>query len=46
MVIVLLKEARVSLRIKDGYGCTPLHDACWRGTPEYNIVELLLGMEP
>ena len=45
VVRFLLKEARMSLRIKDDYGFMPLHDACWRGTPAYNIVELLLGME-
>ena len=45
VVRFLLKEARMSLHIKDDYGCTPLYDACWRGTPAYNIVELLLDME-
>jgi hypothetical protein len=23
-----------------------MHDACWRGNPEYEIVELLLTAEP
>lgn len=46
VVSFLLHEANVSPRIKDDYGRTPLHDACWRGNPEYDIVELLLKVEP
>eukprot|EP00578_Thalassiosira_sp_NH16_P019859 CAMPEP_0181099148 /NCGR_PEP_ID=MMETSP1071-20121207/12505_1 /TAXON_ID=35127 /ORGANISM="Thalassiosira sp., Strain NH16" /LENGTH=294 /DNA_ID=CAMNT_0023181791 /DNA_START=276 /DNA_END=1157 /DNA_ORIENTATION=+ len=46
VVSYLLNEADVSPRIKDDYGRTPLHDACWRGNPEYEIVELLLSAEP
>ncbi len=46
IVSFLLKEANVSPRIKDDHGRTPLHDACWRGTPEYSIVKLLLSVEP
>lgn len=46
VVSFLLKEANVSPRIKDDHGRTPLHDACWRGTPEYSIVKLLLSVEP
>lgn len=46
VVSFLLNEANVSPRIKDDYGRTPLHDACWRGNPEYDIVELLLSVEP
>lgn len=46
VVAFLLKEAGVSPRIRDDHGRTPLHDACWRGTPEYSIVKLLLTVEP
>jgi hypothetical protein len=46
IVSFLLNEAGVSPRIRDDYGRTPLHDACWRGNPEYEIVELLLSVEP
>ena len=46
VVSFLLHEAEVSPRIKDDYGRTPLHDACWRGDPAFDIVELLLGVEP
>lgn len=46
VVFFLLHEANVSPRIRDDYGRTPLHDACWRGNPEYEIVEMLLRKEP
>ncbi|KAL9190531.1 hypothetical protein ACHAXT_000237 [Thalassiosira profunda] len=46
VVSFLLTEARVSPRIKDDYGRTPLHDACWRGHPAHDIVEMLLTVEP
>jgi hypothetical protein len=46
IVSFLLHEANVSPCIRDDYGRTPLHDACWRGNPEYEIVELLLAVEP
>ena len=46
IVSFLLNEVNVSPNIKDDYGRTPLHDACWRGNPEYDIVELLLKKEP
>ena len=46
IVSFLLNEVNVSPNIKDDYGRTPLHDACWRGLPEYDIVELLLRKEP
>lgn len=46
VVSFLLHEANVSPRIRDDYGRTPLHDACWRGSPEYEIVEMLLQAEP
>jgi len=29
VVSFLLHEAKVSLRVKDDYGRTPFHDACW-----------------
>jgi ankyrin repeat protein len=46
VVSFLLHEANVSPRIRDDFGRTPLHDACWRGNPEYEIVEMLLEKEP
>ncbi|KAL7551817.1 hypothetical protein ACHAWF_015010 [Thalassiosira exigua] len=46
VVSFLLVEAKVSPRIKDDYGRTPLHDACWRGRPAYDVVKALLEAEP
>jgi len=46
VVAFLLNEAKVSPRIKDDYGRTPLHDAVWRASPEVDIVELILNVEP
>lgn len=46
LVSFLLNEAKVSPRVKDDFGRTPMHDACWRTNPEYEIVELLLSLEP
>jgi ankyrin repeat protein len=46
VVSFLLHNANVSPRIRDDFGRTPLHDACWRGNPEYEIVEMLLQAEP
>lgn len=46
VVSFLLHEANVSPKIRDDYGRTPLHDACWRGNPEYDIVEMILRVEP
>lgn len=46
VVAFLLNEAKVSPRIKDDYGRTPLHDAVWRASPEVGIVELILNVEP
>ena len=42
VVNFLLKEAKVSLKIKDDYGRTPLHDAFWSATPNFELVNLLL----
>lgn len=32
------------LSITDDYGRTPLHDACWRAQPDFNIVSLILSI--
>jgi hypothetical protein len=31
--------------ITDDYGRTPLHDACWRAEPQFDIVTLLLDLQ-
>jgi ankyrin repeat protein len=42
----LTEEAGVSLRVRDDYGRTPLHDACWTSKPRYDLVEYILQKEP
>uniref|UniRef100_A0A6U6FJK1 Uncharacterized protein n=1 Tax=Odontella aurita TaxID=265563 RepID=A0A6U6FJK1_9STRA len=32
----------VSLRVRDDYGRTPLHDACWVPQPNFELMDLLL----
>jgi hypothetical protein len=42
----LLQEAGVSCRVTCDYGRTPLHDACWTSTPNFELVDLLLQQSP
>jgi hypothetical protein len=42
-----LNEARVSPRVKDDMGRTPMHDACWHsGPPNHDIMKMLIGVAP
>ncbi|KAL3808439.1 hypothetical protein ACHAXA_003370 [Cyclostephanos tholiformis] len=41
----LLHEAGLNLLVWDDYGRMPLHDACWRGNPNFDMVEVLLRAE-
>ena len=41
-----LIEARSSVQVTDDFGRTPLHDACWTSTPNFDIVLLLLDHDP
>lgn len=45
-VTYLLEEAHVSVRIRDDCGRTPLHDACWHRTTQYNIVDTIIRVDP
>ena len=45
MVRFLLDEG-VSVRLRDDYGRTPLHDALWTQEPEFDLVELLVRVCP
>ena len=45
-VTYLLEEAQVSVRIRDDCGRTPLHDACWHRTTQYNIVDTIIRVDP
>ena len=42
VVKFLVEQAKVSIRIKDDFGKTPLHDAFWTVSPNKKIVNLLL----
>jgi len=42
----LMNEAGVSIKVKDDYGRTPMHDACWAVTPNFELMNMLLDKEP
>ncbi|GFH55103.1 hypothetical protein CTEN210_11579 [Chaetoceros tenuissimus] len=46
LIRFLLEEGNVSLRVRDDYGRTPLHDALWRKEPDFELVSLILDHEP
>lgn len=46
VVTFLLKEAGVSLRVRDDYGRTPFHDACWTCTPNFELMDILIDTDP
>lgn len=45
VVRFLVLEANVSLRVKDDYGRTPLHDACWSAEPNFELMDFLIDQE-
>lgn len=46
VVRFLIKEADVTLRVKDDFGRTPLHDACWSANPNFDLMELIIEHDP
>jgi len=46
LVSFLVDEAGVSLHVRDDFGRTPWHDACWRTQPELGLLDLLLERVP
>ena len=46
IVKFLLEEAKASVFQRDDTGRTPLHDACWTATPNFEVVDLLLNVAP
>jgi len=46
IVHFLISEVGISVRCRDDYGRTPLHDACWTSKPELESVRLLIEQEP
>merc|ERR1711906_96901 len=41
-----LDEARVSPRVRDDMGRTPMHDVCWSSAPNHAIMKLLVREAP
>ncbi len=46
VVRFLVEEARISVNIRDDYGRTPLHDACWVVSPCFELAEILIRQSP
>lgn len=46
MVRFLVQEAKVSVRVQDNSGRSPLHDAVWTKEPNFALIELLVGEAP
>lgn len=46
VVKFLVEEAGVNVKIRDDYGRTPLHDACWTTQPHFDLIDLLLLKDP
>ena len=42
LVKFLVEEIGVRINVKDDFGRTPLHDACWTPTPNFEIVDSIL----
>lgn len=42
----LVEEARVDLRVRDDYGRSPMHDACWTSEPNMVIIKILVSQWP
>merc|ERR1712032_59616 len=46
VVKFLLLEAKVTTRVRDDLGRTPMHDACWNSSPNWEIMDYLLRIDP
>lgn len=46
VVDFLINEGCVSLRVRDDYGRTPMHDACWRTEANIDLLDILIQREP
>lgn len=46
MVKFLVKDAGVTLLLRDDYGRTVFHDACWTPEPKFELVEFLMQEVP
>jgi Ankyrin repeats (3 copies) len=46
IVDFLLNDAKISTRIRDDCGRTPLHDVCWNPQPQLEMAESLIRLDP
>jgi len=46
IVRFLVENANVSVNIRDDYGRTPFHDACWVTSIDFDLIDLLLKKSP
>jgi len=46
VVAFLIHEAGVTVRVRDDYGRTPLHDACWTIEPNFELIALIVAECP
>lgn len=46
MAQFLMDEVELSVRIRDDYGRTPLHDACWNPEPQLEICSWIIARDP
>jgi len=46
VVDFLLNEVKVSAAVRDDFGRTPLHDACWTPVPNFKLVDCILKKCP
>ena len=46
MTNFLVKEVQADINIRDDYFRTPLHDACWTATPNFELVDMLIREVP
>ena len=46
VVEFLIREGHVSLRLRDDYGRTVMHDTCWTPSPNFKLMKMLLIIEP
>mmetsp|Transcript_20605 Transcript_20605/g.44762 ORF Transcript_20605/g.44762 Transcript_20605/m.44762 type:complete len:414 (+) Transcript_20605:318-1559(+) len=41
-----LIDAQSSVQVTDDFGRTPMHDACWTSSPNFDTIRLLLDQDP
>jgi hypothetical protein len=46
VVQFMIMEGRVNVNVRDDYGRTPIHDACWTPQPNFDVMDLLLDHVP